>query len=64
MALRGTIIDAQPPDQVVMKVDGKEHHVLLANIREAKLVFELGGGKKANQNQAKKGRNKRRKKRR
>jgi ribosome maturation factor RimP len=64
MALRGTIVSTHPPANVTMLVDGKEHDVRLDNVREAKLVFELGGGKKTNQNQPKKGRKTRRKKRR
>lgn len=40
--LRGTIADVEV-DRIVMKVDGNLHEVRLENVKEAKLVFELGG---------------------
>jgi len=42
MALRGTIL-AAGPDAIEMEVDGKQFQVSLANIREATVVFEVGG---------------------
>lgn len=39
--LRGTIIHADET-HLRMRVDGNEHEVELGNVREAKLVFELG----------------------
>jgi ribosome maturation factor RimP len=41
MALRGTILSASA-EAIAMEVDGKHFDVRLDNIREAKLVFELG----------------------
>lgn len=54
MALRGTILSASD-DAIAMEVDGNRFDVPLANIREAKLVFELGGDAGANRPGAKKG---------
>lgn len=49
--LRGTIVSVQQDDGdsplVNMEVDGNPHAVVLDNIREAKLVFELGNSSKA-----------------
>lgn len=42
MALRGTIL-AVGSESIDMEVDGNPFTVALANIREAKLVFEVGG---------------------
>ena len=42
LALRGAILGAGG-EGIAMEVDGKRHEVPLANVREAKLVFELGG---------------------
>jgi len=66
MALRG-IIQSVDTDQdaVTMLVDGNVHQVAISNVRDARLVFELGGGKKKGKpNNGKQPRNKRRKKRR
>jgi ribosome maturation factor RimP len=41
--LRGEIV-AAGPTEVRMLVDGKLHEVALANVREARIVFEVGGG--------------------
>ncbi|MBM4360461.1 MAG: ribosome maturation factor RimP [Deltaproteobacteria bacterium] len=53
MALRGTVLAASD-DAVAMEVDGKHFDVPLANIRDAKLVFELGEGKSSSQGKTKK----------
>lgn len=45
MVLRGPILGATETS-VRIEVDGKTHEALLTNIREAKLVFEVGGAPK------------------
>lgn len=54
MALRGTILQASEAS-IAMEVDGKHFEVLLANVREAKLVFDVGGEASAPSRAGKKG---------
>jgi ribosome maturation factor RimP len=60
--LRGELVDVND-DVVTINVDGNPHQVVLDNIHQAKLVFELGGQKKKAQKKSKKGSSGRQRKR-